>query len=153
MHAHAFAHSTHTHTQIHCTHYTNMQTITIPNPHFFDRTTTTQCPSSSTGQHNPMSVFLDRTTRPNVRFPRQDKHNPMPVFFDRSTKQTQPNSHFPRQNMRRASRRMKKSLGRGCRYIGHGLANMTSMIPEASYMGPITPYRDFDDDYITSDYI
>ncbi|ROT74922.1 hypothetical protein C7M84_006555 [Penaeus vannamei] len=58
-----------------------------------------------------------------------------------------------KKNMRRASRRMKKSLGRGCRYIGHGLANMTSMIPEASYMGPITPYRDFDDDYITSDYI
>ncbi|XP_037788221.1 uncharacterized protein LOC119583682 [Penaeus monodon] len=58
-----------------------------------------------------------------------------------------------KKTMRRASRRMKKSLGRGCRYIGHGLANMTSMIPEASYVGPITPYRDFDDDYITGDYI
>lgn len=58
-----------------------------------------------------------------------------------------------KKTMRRASRRVKKSLGRGCRYIGTGLANMTAVIPEASYMGPITPYRDFDDEYITNDYI
>lgn len=58
-----------------------------------------------------------------------------------------------KKNVSRAVRRVRRSMGRGCRYIGHGLANMTSLVPEAAYMSPVSPSKNYDSDYITSEYI
>lgn len=57
-----------------------------------------------------------------------------------------------------AGRRVRRSLGRGCRYIGHGLANITTYLPEAAYLGSVTLTGSYtcefsSDDYITSDYM
>ncbi|KAK7024318.1 hypothetical protein SK128_008922 [Halocaridina rubra] len=49
-------------------------------------------------------------------------------------------------------RKIHRSLGYGCRYIGHGLVNMTSIIPEVSYMGPVGHSRTFPTEYVHNDY-
>ncbi|KAG7167684.1 uncharacterized protein LOC121868066 [Homarus americanus] len=58
-----------------------------------------------------------------------------------------------KKNVFRAGCRLRHSLGRGCHYIGHGLVNMTSTFPEASFMGPVTPTRGYECEFISSDYV
>ncbi|XP_045607315.2 putative uncharacterized protein DDB_G0285119 [Procambarus clarkii] len=57
------------------------------------------------------------------------------------------------QNVCRAGRQVRRSLSRGCHYIGHGLANMTSYLPDAAYMGPVPPSTGYDCEFVTTDYM
>lgn len=52
-------------------------------------------------------------------------------------------------------RRVRRSLGLGCHYLGLGVLSITNYIPEAFFMGPMMPRKNYDGEYIytSSDYV
>lgn len=45
-------------------------------------------------------------------------------------------------------RRVRRSLGRGCHYLGLGVLSITNYIPEEVFMGPVVPGKNYDRDYV-----
>lgn len=45
-------------------------------------------------------------------------------------------------------RRVRRSLGLGCHYLGLGVLSITNYFPEDVFMGPVVPRKNYDSEYI-----